>query len=811
VNELAKLLDALERAPAERLSINVRRDGAFKSRVLTVADLANGRVPHDLDVWYGVAPLHSRVNGGRGDATDVVGLRELYADLDIKPGGIPTWDAATQVIDTLTCMLGAPPVAIVNSGHGLQPHWPLEQSDRTDWSDETDPRWSDAVALYRRWGRLVAHVAQRFGGRVDNVYDLPRILRAPGTTNNKAEPVPVTATWGDPIPVSVNRVLDTLDEYGVDELNGDRDGLGKVIAPPDDWSFGDLTCGYVTKMIAGWRDDTPNARHPWLTSQAVRLAAAHRLGCITDTDHQAAAQTLEARLFELVDAIQPIRSVQPGEVTDALSWGIAKVATFTDDRTRKELGEHRHGDDTDTGDDDNIGALPDGHRATDVGNAARLLELADGRLRHVHAWGKWLVYRNGRWIVDEGDVLVTELAKRVARHLFKLAANIRGGKDLRERAWNWAIHSEKSGAIAAMVRLARGAPGILVSHEELDADPHLLNVRNGTIDLRTGTLRPHDPADLMTIQCPVAYDPNAVAPLWRKCVERWQPDTTARNYIQVRAGAGATGHPTETVDVDYGVGGNGKSKFHGAVQHVLGDYTIVPHKSLLVAQRHEQHDTVKAALFRKRLAVASETRAADVLDDEQVKNLTGGDRISGRRMHENPWEFNPSHTLVMFSNHKPAIRGRDEGIWRRVRLVPWEVTIPEDERDDKLADKLRAEAPGILRWIVDGARHFTTEGLTPPEAVRVATDRYRAEEDTIGRFINDVLRVGDGYAYSSDVKAELDAWCAEQGVVDPPRMNEITEQLRNLGCRDGGRRQIQGKRSTIWHGVRIATIKAETL
>lgn len=455
-------------------------------------------------------------------------------------------------------------------------------------------------------------------------------------------------------------------------------------------------------------------------------------------------------------------------------------------------------------------ALPDGQRATDVGNAARLLKIADGKLRHVHAWGKWLVYRDSQWVIDEGDVLVTEQAKGVARQLFRMTAGISGDKDLREIAWKWSLRSETSGAIAAMIRLARGAPGILVEHEQLDANPHLLNVRNGTIDLRTGILRAHDPADLITVQCPVHYDPDAAAPLWRACVERWQPDPTVRAYVQVRAGAGATGKPTETVDVDYGSGGNGKSKFWGAIQHVLGDYTVVPHKSLLVAQRHEQHATVVARLFRKRLAVASETRAADVLDDEQVKNLTGGDRLSGRRMREDPWEFQPTHTLVMFSNHKPTIQGRDEGIWRRLRLVPWEVTIPEDERDTDLADKLALEAPGILVWIVDGARRFLAEGLTPPEAVRVATDAYRAAEDTIGRFIADVLTIGDGWVMSSEIKAELEAWCEEQGV-DPIRMNEVAETLRGLGCRDGGRKVMNGKRSTIWHGVRVAEIKAETL
>ena len=364
------------------------------------------------------------------------------------------------------------------------------------------------------------------------------------------------------------------------------------------------------------------------------------------------------------------------------------------------------GDDTFKQDDDHIRAFkfPDGHRPTDVGNAHRLLQHAGGRIRYVHAWGKWIVYQRGRWIIDEKDALVTETAKKVAKGLYALAAKT-AAKDPDEAKpiWDWALKSDTSGAIAAMIRLARGAPGILVDHEQLDADPWLLNVSNGTIDLRTGRLRDHDPADLCILQAPVAYDPDATAPLWESCVERWQPDDAVRDYVQVRAGAGATGIPTETVDVDYGCGGNGKSKFHGAVQHVLGPYATMPHKSLIVAGRFEQHATVVADLFRKRLAVASETKQAEDLDDESVKNLTGGDRLKGRRMREDPWEFWPTHTLVMFSNHKPTVQGRDEGIWRRLRLVPWQVTIPENKRDEHLATKLQAEAPGILKWIVDGA------------------------------------------------------------------------------------------------------------
>ena len=516
------------------------------------------------------------------------------------------------------------------------------------------------------------------------------------------------------------------------------------VSPPADWVCAEATCSYTAAMVGNWDTDTPQAgRHQWLLGKSVRLECARRKGCITNEDHQQARQILARRFTWIVRKTGKRREPKRFEIDpEAWDYGVKRAAAKTDEQVAAELGDHEHetvgsqakadtnGRATDSANaanaDDPIRAFqfPDGHRPTDVGNAARLLNVAEGRLRYVHAWGKWIVYQRGRWVVDEKDALVTEIAKKVAKGLYRLAAKTAAaeGPKSADLIWEWALHSDTSGAIAAMIRLARGADGILVDHEQLDADPWLLNVVNGTIDLRTGQLRTHDPADLCTLQAPVAYDPNAVAPLWEQCVGRWQPDNDVRNYVQVRAGAGATGIPTETVDVDYGDGGNGKSKFHGAIQSVLGPYATIPHKSLLIAGRFEQHATVKADLFRKRLAVASETKQAEALDDESVKNLTGGDRLKGRRMREDPWEFWPTHTLVMFSNHKPSVQGRDEGIWRRLRLVPWQVTIPENERDEHLATKLRAEAEGILSWVVDGAVSYHREGLDPPTVVRNATD-----------------------------------------------------------------------------------------
>ena len=348
--------------------------------------------------------------------------------------------------------------------------------------------------------------------------------------------------------------------------------------------------------------------------------------------------------------------------------------------------------------------------------------------------------------------------------------------------------AESAAALAALVRLARAIPGVIVRHEDLDADPYILNCANGTVDLRTGELRRHDPADLCTKQSPVDYDPDAEAPLWAKCLERWQPDAEVLEYLQREVGAGACGLQTETLSIHHGQGGNGKSKFFGAVQRVLADYSVEPHKSLLVNSRHEQHATVVTSLFRVRLAVASETSETDRLNDEQVKNLTGNDRLRARRMREDEWSFDPSHTLVMVSNHLPAIRGTDEAIWRRVRLIPWDVTIPTAERDEDLATKLQADDPGILRWIVEGSRRYLANGIGAPEKVLARTAAFRGDQDTVTRFINDagIVFEPNGRVPTSTLMEAHEAWCADAGIGKQSVGGEwkrVADELKKAGRR----------------------------
>lgn len=445
---------------------------------------------------------------------------------------------------------------------------------------------------------------------------------------------------------------------------------------------------------------------------------------------------------------------------------------------------------------------------TDSGNATRLIRWHGHRLRFIPSWGRWVVAgEDGFWSVDHRDVRVRELAKDVGRGL-KTTAAAEHDSDRAKKLFNFGISSLNQRRIGGMVDLARGIEGIPLDHEQLDTDGWLLGVENGVVELKTGRLRPADPADLMTIQCPVAYDAEAEAPRFHQALKEWFPDRELRAYLKRIAGSALVGAQCEHVFViHYGLGGNGKGTFTRALQRVLGPYAIEVHLTLLLDTKYREHDTVKADLFRSRLAVAVETDRRVKLAEASVKNLTGGDRIRARRMREDPWSFDPTHSLWLQTNHLPAISGRDGGIWRRIRVVKWEKTFSDREQDRDLDAKLAAEAPGILRWLVEGCLEWQEHGLDEPEVVIRETLAYRHSEDVLSRFQEDMGLMFDPdlEIQASELQDLLADWSNAEGI-DPPS-SQVGEWLHENGCSQKRKRYTDdsGKRrqARFWIGVGI--------
>ncbi|MCC6673473.1 MAG: hypothetical protein IT458_20615 [Planctomycetes bacterium] len=377
---------------------------------------------------------------------------------------------------------------------------------------------------------------------------------------------------------------------------------------------------------------------------------------------------------------------------------------------------------------------PSALRFTDLGNARALAEQHGTDCIHVHGRG-WFTWDGRRWAEDcTGEV--TRRAKLLVGDMLRESAANPNDPTMRELARH-ALRSATRERIGAMVTLAASEERLAFRPSDLDANPHLLTVKNGTLDLRSGTLLAHDRAHLITKLAPAVYDPEAQAPLWHAMLERILPDAEVRSWLKEMIGYGATGLVLDhVVPILWGNGSNGKSTFIGAVQSVLGDYAKAVPAELLMASRGDRHPTERTELEGIRLAVAAETEEGGRLNEPVIKGLSGGDVISARKCGRDFYTFRPTHKLVLLTNHKPIVRGTDHGVWRRLRLLPFTVAIPKAEEDAALPSKLEKEASGILKWIVEGARRFLDRGRLPEcAAVTTATEGYRESQDVLGRWI----------------------------------------------------------------------------
>ena len=278
-----------------------------------------------------------------------------------------------------------------------------------------------------------------------------------------------------------------------------------------------------------------------------------------------------------------------------------------------------------------------------------------------------------------------------------------------------------------------------------------------------------------------------------------------RDYLARLLGHGLEGRVVSHIlAILCGAGANGKGTLiNHAVLPALGDYADAADADLLTARTFDAHPTGTADLYGLRLAVLHESDAGRRLAEGTVKRLTGGDRLKARRMREDFWSFDPSHTFVMLTNHKPVVSGTDEGIWRRLRLVPWDVVIPEEERDEELPDRLALELDAVLAWLIRGYQDWHEHGLADPERVTKATADYRDESDALGRFIDQRCMLGHGTVGSSELFAAWSKWCAEEGE-EPGTQTAFAAALQNRGLDNytqNGRRR--------WRGISLADAAPE--
>jgi putative DNA primase/helicase len=438
---------------------------------------------------------------------------------------------------------------------------------------------------------------------------------------------------------------------------------------------------------------------------------------------------------------------------------------------------------------------------TDLGNAERLVNRYGDVLRYCYERKRWLVWNGKVWEWDAGNK-VAALAKLAVRNIYHEAGDELDEKKRKDIA-SHASKSESDPRLTGMINLAQSEPGIPIKLADLDTNHWLFNCLNGTIDLQSGKLLPHRKEDLITILVHIEYDPNASCNLWMRFLDR----VTGGNielvsYLQRVVGYSLTGDTrSQTMFFLYGLGSNGKSTFITTIRKLTGGYGTKANTSLFMAKDRNSGGPSEdlANLQGKRFVMASEIEDGRRLAVVLIKEMTGGEAIRADRKYEHEIEFQPVHKIWLIGNHKPVITDTTLSIWRRVKLIPFTVTIPGKEMDPDLPAKLESELPGILAWAVKGCLEWQKYGLAEPKAVTNATSDYRHEQDILGDFIDDCCCLLPTAAVSKhELKTAYETWCNSTGS-QPASQKTFRARLIERGITEG---KSGGTR--YWKGVALS-------
>ena len=436
------------------------------------------------------------------------------------------------------------------------------------------------------------------------------------------------------------------------------------------------------------------------------------------------------------------------------------------------------------------------HR-TDSGNAERLRDRFGSIIRYCPAFKYWLVYDGCSWSKETGELM--QFAIKTARDMLTQASCIEN-ETARKELVRHAMQSENVGKLKAMIDVASNLEGLIITPDDLDADIWKLNCKNGVVDLKTGKLIPHKREYYMSKLCLAEYNPDSHAPIWMEFLN----DITGGSrklmkYLQKAISSALSGDTSEQVlFVLYGTGANGKSTFLNTISDLLGDYAKNTPSETFMAKRVDTIGNDIARLQGARLVTAIEINEGQRLSEALIKSITGGDRVTARFLYGEYFDFQPQFTPFLVVNHRPVIRDTSHSIWRRIKLIPFTVTIPEDKKDKQLPAKLREELPGILSWALEGCLLWQKEGLEMPDEVKTATEVYREDMDTFSVFIEECCVIEEGRKVSNrGIRYAYETWCRENG--DYP----LGQKLFNTKMTECGfvvkRSGANGSRD--WHGI----------
>ncbi|MBI2868378.1 MAG: hypothetical protein HYX96_00940 [Chloroflexi bacterium] len=437
-------------------------------------------------------------------------------------------------------------------------------------------------------------------------------------------------------------------------------------------------------------------------------------------------------------------------------------------------------------------------KLSDTWNAHRLVAEHGGDILWCEKFKQWFIFDGTRFACDTTRE-IERRAEKTVKGMYGYAGTLT--ENQRRRMAEWAIGSESRHRLTNMVESAKRL--VPVDPTEFDRDPTLFNVANGTINLRTQQLLPHNRANRLSKRSAVVFDPAADCRLWTAFLNRiFEGNEDLIEFVQRVFGYCLTGLITEQVIfILYGIGANGKSTLLHILRSLGGDYAYHCRPEVFTAKRNDSQGFELVPLAGARIVTATETSAGRRLDEALVKEMTGGEPINCAPKYGSFFIFQPAFKPLLATNHKPDIRGADEGIWRRVRLIPFTVTIPERERDLDLKTKLESELSGILNWALEGVKAFLQGGLQTPEDVKSATAVYRAEQDVLAKWIEEnCLTESEKQDEYAALYQDYCAWC-EANHEEPINKARFSSSLDERGF--PAHRGAKGKRLRIGISRRV--------
>ncbi|MDG2220188.1 MAG: phage/plasmid primase, P4 family, partial [Rubripirellula sp.] len=440
--------------------------------------------------------------------------------------------------------------------------------------------------------------------------------------------------------------------------------------------------------------------------------------------------------------------------------------------------------------------------------AIRFIKQHGTSLRFVRKWKTWIVWDGKRWRKDESGRDSLRLARVFARGLWDLVGEFGKTVPTRDEMGKCVTFIKKTNQandIENILRLASADRTVLIDHTDLNANPWLINTDNGTIDLRSGELLPHCQSDLITMITPIGFDELASCPAWLAFLDLvFDGDADLIRYVQQLLGYSLIGsNDAHVLPIAWGNGCNGKSSTVGVLINVLGEYATTAMESLVLGDRKE-HSCEVADLYGRRFVAINEPESGEKLKESRVKMLTGDSQIVARGMRENPWTFERAFLLWMSTNHKPQVKGTDEAIWRRIKVIPFTVDIRT--KTEPIADYDRwlvsNEGAGILNWLIAGCLDYQSNRFIEPDQVKLAVQEYRQEEDHLGGFIDECCLTGqDGYhVTASKLFDAYKEWAGRGEAINKTAFGrEMGDRFRKEKPSSG-----QFRRRTLYHGITLA-------